>query len=154
MKILVIYDSVYGNTKKVAEAATQALEKSNKVELLHAKDAKEADMQGLDLLIIGSPTHGGWFSEDVRNFFSRISKNALEKVKAAAFDTSTPKQGQGFFINMITRIFGNAAPRIAKALAQKGAEVIDSKIFWVDGKEGPMLEGELKKAKKWAKELV
>jgi len=55
MKALVVYDSVHGNTAQVARAIGEAID----AEVLHVGDANPASLEELDLLIVGSPTHGG-----------------------------------------------------------------------------------------------
>jgi hypothetical protein len=52
-------------------------------------------------------------------------------------------------------IINYAAPRIADALRLKGATlVVMPEGFIVDQKEGPLKEGELKRAQNWAKEIL
>ena len=56
MKILIIYDSVYGNTKQIAQAIGNALSFHKDVEIIRVGDVKLQQLTGLDLLITGSPT--------------------------------------------------------------------------------------------------
>ena len=51
MNVLIIYDSLYGNTEKIAKAMADALAPSNGVKLLRAKDAQTSDLESIDLLI-------------------------------------------------------------------------------------------------------
>jgi len=71
----------------------------------------------------------------------------------ATFDTSTPQEGYNFFVRFLIKLFGNASPRILKALKNKGASPLKSEIFWVLGKKGPLKEGEEKRATLWAEKL-
>ncbi|MDD3265367.1 MAG: hypothetical protein PHH02_05575, partial [Dehalococcoidales bacterium] len=72
----------------------------------------------------------------------------------ASFDTGMPKQGKGFFLKMVVKVLGYAAPRIAKTLSEKGGKLIaEPEGFLVDDKEGPLLEGEVARATEWAKAL-
>ncbi len=69
---------------------------------------------------------------------------ALSGVKAAAFDTRLP-----------SRFSGSAAKRLDKKLKQFGCRVISPPTqFVVQGTEGPLREGELKRAKDWGREPV
>ena len=52
MKALVVYDSAYGNTKQIAQAIGSALS----AETLHVGEVRPEHLQGLDLLVVGSPT--------------------------------------------------------------------------------------------------
>ncbi|MBN2015265.1 flavodoxin family protein [Candidatus Dojkabacteria bacterium] len=153
MKSLVVYDSVYGNTRKIAEAIKEGLSEKYETKIIQASEAKAEDTGNIDLLVVGSPTHGGWFTEDVKGFLNSIPEELLKNTAVASFDTSMPQEGQSFFVKLITRIFGNAAPRILKVLGKEGAKIIDSEIFWVLGKEGPLKEGEEERAKQWAESL-
>ncbi len=153
MKILIVYDSLYGNTQKVAESVRDGLSNDD-IKLVRAKEAKKGDMQGIDMIIVGSPTHGGRPSQETKKFLDSIPENGLKNIKAAAFDTGIPSEGQKFFLKAIINFFGYAAKRIANDLKKKGANIIKSETFFVSGKEGPLVDGELERAKEWGKGLV
>jgi len=145
MKTLVIYDSLHGNTKKIAQAIGDALAGETKV--LHAGEANPADLKNHDLVFVGAPTHGGRPSPPMKEFLDKIPANGLEGVKVAAFDTRIPKRW--------VRIFGFAAGRIAKSLQGQGGTLIGSpEGFFVEGTEGPLREGELERAAAWAREIA
>jgi flavodoxin len=152
MKALVVYDSVYGNTEKVAKAIGRALPCETKV--LRAGDAEFSALGKFDVLVVGSPTHGGRPTAAAKSFLAKIPANALKNVGAAAFDTRTSKGGQGAFVRAVINFFGYAAPRIAKALQKKGANVIvEPEGFAVKGSEGPLQDSELERAAEWAGRL-
>ncbi len=65
MKTLVVFDSTYGNTEKVARAIGESIH----CPVLRVGDVHAADLAGLDLFIAGSPTHGGWFTPDFQNWW-------------------------------------------------------------------------------------
>lgn len=154
MKVFVVYDSVYGNTQKIAEAMIEGIGGERDTTIAKAPQASTADLEGIDLLIVGAPTHGGTFTEPVKSFLGSIPANALKGIKAAAFDTSFTVESQGAFVRFLMKTLGFAAPKIAKALSSKGAEVLTSEIFYVVDTEGPLKEGELERAGKWAAALV
>jgi flavodoxin len=56
LKVLVVHDSTYGNTEQIARAVAQAIG----ARTLRAAELDPAQLNELDLLIIGSPTHGGF----------------------------------------------------------------------------------------------
>ena len=145
MKTLVVYDSLYGNTKTIAEAIGDAV--PGEVEVLHVGEANASELGGYDLLIVGAPTHGGRASEPARGFLDQIQARALEGVNVAGFDTR--------FAHKLARLLGFAAPKIAKALEKKGGTLAAPPgDFYVTGGEGPLKEGELERAAAWAKGLV
>lgn len=154
MKVLIVYDSVYGNTQKIAEAMIEGIGSERNPIITKVKDATIADLEGVDLLIVGGPTHGGNFTEPVKNFFASISANGLKGIKAAAFDTSFTLDSQGAFVRFLMKTLGYAAPKIAKKLGSKGADVLTSEIFYVVDTEGPLKEGEIERASAWAVALV
>lgn len=153
MKILIVYDSLYGNTEKIAEAIRAGFGQIE-VQLKTAKNATTKDLQGIDLLVIGSPTHGGRASEQTKQFLNSIKPDSLKNIKAAAFDTGIPTEAQNGFIRFVIRFFGYASGNISKMLAKKGAKVMAAETFFVLEKEGPLKKGETERAKKWAEQLI
>jgi flavodoxin I len=138
--VLVVYDSTYGHTEKVAQAIGEAI--GGRV--LWVSDVKPEDVQGLDLLIAGSPTHGGRPTPEIDAFTKSLP--ATEGPRAAAFDTRTA--GWSW-------IFGYAAPRIARRLESRGAKLVaPPEGFIVLGTRGPLKEGELARAAEWAKRIA
>jgi flavodoxin len=85
MKTLVVYDSVYGNTKTIAQTIGAAL--PGEVTLQHVDDVKAASLAAYDLIIVGAPTHGAKPSPAVQRFLDQISEQALEGKNVAGFDT-------------------------------------------------------------------
>lgn len=149
MKALIVYDSLYGNTEKIAKAIGSAI--SPEARVLHAGKADFSALEGTDILVVGSPTHAGRPTAPIKNFLEKIPANALKNKCIASFDTRSSTEGQGAFIKGLVKFFGYAAPRIAKALQEKGASVIaEPQGFAVKGKEGPLEKGELERAAKWA----
>ena len=104
-------------------------------------------MKTYDLLIVGSPTHGGRPTDAIQDLLNKVPASALQGTNVAAFDTRLSTKW--------VRIFGYAAPRIAGKLKKKGGILIGTpEGFFVKGTEGPLTEGELERAAGWAKEIV
>jgi flavodoxin len=144
MKTLVVYDSVHGNTEKIAKAIGDAI--TGEVQVLQAGEVNPAELKAFDLLIIGSPTHGGRPTEAMQDFL-KVLGPALQGTNVAAFDTRLSTKW--------VRIFGYAAPRIAGKVKKKGGTLIGApEGFFVKGTEGPLTEGELERAAGWAKGIV
>jgi flavodoxin len=154
MKILIIFDSVYGNTQKIADSVASIFTKDNQVQITKVSDAKISDLTGNDLLIIGSPVHGGRPSPVMQTFLDSIPQNYLKNTKVAAFDTRILAQTQGFALRILIGVIGYASPKIVELLKSKGAQVlVPPEGFIVKGKEGPLEEGEMDRAKEWGKSI-
>lgn len=141
MKILIVYDSLHGNTEKIARAIGDAV--TGEVKVLRAGEASPPE--SFDLLIVGSPTHGGRPTQAIQNFTKRVP--ALNGTPVAAFDTR--------FSTKLVGIFGYAAGRIANTLKGRGGNlVVPPEGFFVKGTKGPLREGELERAASWAEEIA
>jgi len=145
MKAIVVYDSVHGNTEKIAKAIGAAV--SGETEVVRPSEADPKRFPGADLLIIGSPTYGGRPTEAMRALLGKISGADVKGVKVATFDT---RLGSRF-----VKIFGFAAEKIGTDLSGKGASIVGApEGFIVKGREGPLADGELDRAATWARSLV
>lgn len=144
MKVLVVYDSVYGNTEKIAKAIGDTF--TGEVKVLHVSEVNSAELKNLNLLVIGSPTHAGRPTPAIKNFLNKIPEPLIRGIKVAGFDTRMSTR--------LARLLGYAGPRIANKLERKGAiPAASPEGFFVKGKEGPLKKGELERAAKWAKEI-
>jgi flavodoxin I len=147
MKTLIVYDSVYGNTEKIARAIAEAVTPSGEVKVLRTGEANPSGLASIDLLVVGSPTHGGRATPAVQDVLNKMAQQSLKGIKVAAFDTRSQSK--------FARIFGNAAGRIARQLTKKGGVLIVSpEGFLVTGTKGPLKEGELERAAAWAKGIL
>jgi flavodoxin len=147
MKSMIIYDSVYGNTEQIAQAIGNALSSQIDVEVVRVSDVNTNQLTGLKLLIIGSPTHGGSPTEAIRDFLKRLSEATIQDLNVASFDTRLSTR--------LVKIFGYAAGKIASSLKKRGGNLIASpEPFFVKGRKGPLKEGELERAARWANDLV
>ena len=144
---------MYGNTEKIARAMKDALAHRD-VDICKGTDANPEGFQDINLLIVGSPTHGGRPTPAMKEFLHKIPKNALMRIHAAAFDTGISKQRQGAFLKLVINVLGYAAKHIASRLQKKGARIIKAETFFVTGKEGPVQDGEIDRAQTWVKTLL
>jgi flavodoxin I len=145
MKVLIVYDSVHGNTEKIARAIGDAV--TGEVEVHHAGEVNISESDTFDLIVVGSPTHGGKPTLAVRDFLKKAPALAIEGTNVAAFDTRLPAKW--------VRIFGYAAGRIGDSLTRKGGKLaVPPEPFFVEGTEGPLKEGELERAAGWVEEIV
>ncbi len=85
MKILIVYDSKYGNNKLVAETLGEQLKEGNTVHLHRAKDAapKKIVESVPDLILFGGPLRCGMISLTIKGWVAKLSKMlANESIKA------------------------------------------------------------------------
>ena len=87
MEAIVVYDSVFGNTRLIAQSIADALASRVSVELLLAADADPDELTWRELIIVGSPTRGFRPTEAVTEPLKRLDKESLRGAKVAAFDT-------------------------------------------------------------------
>jgi flavodoxin len=141
MRKLVVYDTNFGNTQRIAERVAGELGDGAKA--VSVNDIMNSDLDEVSLLFIGSPIVGWKPTEKMQKFLSTLGQGQLKGVSAAAFDTRVK-----MFIS------GNGAKKIAAALRKSGATLVSEPIgFFVKGKEGPLFDGELEKAAAWAKSV-
>jgi flavodoxin len=156
MKVLVVYDSQFGNTEKVAWAIAGAFEPPDEVEVKRITEVNPNDLSEINLLILGSPTQRLRPTEATSEWIKGIPANGLSNTRIAAFDTRmTDEEIEKVRIfKFFVGIFGFAADPIAKELKKKGGRlVVPPEGFYVTGTEGPLVEGELERAKNWAVEI-
>ncbi|MCL7454701.1 MAG: flavodoxin domain-containing protein [Anaerolineae bacterium] len=157
MKAMVVYDSQYGNTAKVAQTIGQALEGSAEVTVVKVGTVDPEQLRGLDLLVVGSPTQKFSPTGATKDFLKSIPRGALDGVRIAAFDTRfTPEEIEKVgILAFFVRLFGYAAEPMASRLQKKGGNLVaPPQWFYVAGTEGPLLEGELERAAEWATEIA
>jgi flavodoxin len=157
MRAMVVYDSMYGNTKEIAGAIGRALGPQEEVEIVQAGEARPQQLAGLTLLVVGSPTQRFSPTAATSEFLKGIPEDGLKGIKVAAFDTRFPegKIEEIRILAFFVRLFGYAAEPIAKRLQKKGGElVVPLEGFCVGDTEGPLLEGELERAVSWAEKIV
>ena len=155
MKALIVYDSFFGNTEKIAQSIGKAFGTSNEDAVCKVSGVKKDMLQGLDYLIVGSPTRAFSPSPAIRSFLKGISKDQLAGVKVAAFDTRIAMTDKvPGFLRFMANLFGYADKPILDNLKKKGGkEALPSEGFFVLDSEGPLKEGELDRALEWGKKI-
>lgn len=155
MKTLVVYDSAFGNTQKIAEAIGAGILGA---EVRYVDQVKADDLNGLEMLVVGSPTQKMHYIEGMQQFLNDLPNDALSGIKVAAFDTriSIPDV-KNPVSRMAARVFLHryAAEPIAAKLKEKGGqEVVAPEGFFVLDTEGPIKDGELERATAWGREIA
>jgi flavodoxin len=158
---------MYGNSRAIAGAIAEGMGGAEVVPV------HEAAGQGQDaeLLVLGGPTHvhgmtstrtrqaavqavhedgdahhlepGAAEERGLRDWIRDLPQ--VKGVAAATFDTRADK---GRWLT------GAASRGIAKRLRHRGYHVLSTESFRVEGSEGPLVEGELDRARAWGAELA
>ncbi|MCX6650314.1 MAG: flavodoxin family protein [Methanomassiliicoccales archaeon] len=125
MKILVMYDSIYGNTERMAKAITEGLkEKGHEVECRHQSVSGEEDFMGAKLWVLGSPTRWGRATFRFRTLVLNAVKEAGTDHDFVTFDTRYENMHYG------------AADRLSQLLTKKGLRMLlPPEHFIMDGNE-------------------
>lgn len=148
MKTLIIYDSLYGNTEKIAKSIGAGL--IGDVAVLPVHEVTPFNSKTVSLLVVGSPVHGGKPTPAIEAFLKGMPPELLRGVNVAAFDTRFAAKDQGIGIRLLMKVIGYAAPRIAQALVNKGGKLIAGpEGFIVERKDGPLKPGEIERATTW-----
>jgi len=165
MRTVIIYESLYGNTQRVAEELARVAHQHGEVEMMAAEEAPPDAVVGADLVLIGGPTHVHGMSwkatrenpggagdrppgidaagPGLRDWFHRVGR--VDGTPAAAFDTRFDGP------EVLT---GRASLGISRRLRHHGfAEVAAPKSFVVD-KENTLLDGEVARAHQWAQSVL
>ena len=154
MRAIVVYESVYGNTRAIAEAIADGLG----APALTTEEAP-ADAGGADLLVVGGPTHvhgvasartleAGAGESELPGPALRDWLDALPEAsgsRAAAFDTR---------LDRAQWVTGAASRGLAKRLGRDGFTVVSTASCLVTDSDGPLVEGELERARQWGAELA
>ena len=143
MKILVVYDSPFGNTEKIAKSIARGFGPSHSIQVEPARSAEEID-RSVDLMVVGGPTHGHGASPEMKAFLGRLPD--LPGTAVATFDTRYDKPRW---------LTGAASGVIAQNLKKHGARpVVPGESFFVEHSHGPLLPGEEDRAATWGASLT
>ena len=153
MKGIVVYDTSYGNTKKIAEAIAETLKESGiEVDLFHVKDVKKLSAKDYDFLVLGSPTRFGTMSFAIRGFLGKVKTEEWMNRPFAAFDTENPENVEKAAAQ---KKEWSAAEKISEKLRGKKMNQLSPVLkALVLGQKGPLKEGEIDRTKDYARELT
>lgn len=148
MHTLVLVDSEFGNTYRLAETIAGELRTSGQVDVINVRaPASESQLPtDLDRVIVGGPTQIHGVSRPLTEYLEALPPRIFANLACASFDTRV----RGWQV-----LTGAASGGISKRLKMLGGHMITPpESFLVAGKEGPLLDGELERARAWAKHLV
>jgi hypothetical protein len=161
MRAMVVYESMFGNTREVAEAVARGLGTVLTVDLVEVGQAPDLTDLEVDLLVVGAPTHALGLSRpgtrhDAAQRTGRVLVSTRRGVRewleaagpvglrVAAFDTHVKQP----------TVPGHAGRAAARRLRRLGCtQVAAPESYYVDGLEGPLLDGETARAAAWGAEL-
>ena len=154
MRALVVVESSFGNTRAVAEAVAEGL---GDAEVRSVETAPD-ELAGIDLLVVGGPTHAFGMSRDgtraeairqgapgetgrpgIREWLATLKPP--EGLAVATFDTRVAKA---------RHLPGSAARAAARLLRRRRCvPVARPESFFVVDTSGPLVAGELARARDW-----
>ena len=153
---------MFGNTQSVAKAVAEGLSSRMDTEIVEVGSAPLVVGDDVALLVVGGPTHAfGMSRPGTREQAADQAKAALVSqgiglrewldaleagppLAMAAFDTRIDKP----------RVPGSAGRAAGKRLRRLGLRMLaPTESFYVTGTEGPLLDGELDRARRWGDHL-
>jgi hypothetical protein len=168
-RALVVYESMFGNTKAVAEVVALGLSRDFEVDLIEVGEAPSPVPDDVALLVVGAPTHAFSLSRantrdsarqqapatarpsesGLRDWLGRLQHSGRQALPtglvAAAFDTKVAHP----------RMPGSAAGAAAKKLRHLGVRVVVApQTFYVEGMQGPLVDGQTDASLAWARALA
>lgn len=151
MKPLIIYDSLYGNTKEIAYSISKGL---NNSKVLSVDKTTLNDLNEISLLIVGSPTHGGTAKPSLLEFLKSIPPKYIQDVYITSFDTRFDEKKLKLPLKLLVKTIGYAATKISKILQSKGgSELIQPQGFYIEDTKGPVTKNEDMRAQDWGKQI-
>ena len=146
-KVIVVYESKYGNTKLVAETIIEGMREVSGIEPV-LNELKELNLNQLiecDAIVAGSPNHIGNATSGIRKFIDKLGKLKLEGKLVAVFDT------------YLGGDFEKAVKKMEKRISEKspGLKLAAHGLsIRVEGMKGPIAEGELPKCKEFGVKIA
>jgi flavodoxin len=157
MEAVVVCDSTFGNTARIAQAIARGLGERVSTRVVPASAAIEAPFEAPDVLLVGGPTQRHGLSPAVLAFLDSLPRGSLRGVRAATFDTR---------YHMTALLSGSAARQAAGSLRRRGCNlVVSPESFFMDRDVPPKGErrrheleqlenGELERAEEWGRRIA
>lgn len=147
MKTIIVYESRYGNTKRVAEAIADEMRRTVGAEVTVAsiKEVRKADFAPYDLILIGGPTHFGGPTRHITHFIESLPQHNVTGKATAMFDTYLGEDFEKSVKRMEEQI-RTTVPGLKLLAPGLSIRVADMK--------GPIVDGELAKCKDFVNRLA
>jgi len=148
VKVFVVYDTKYGNTKLAAEKIAEGLKEAKGIETAigYAQEIDPATLADYDALVIGAPNHMARPSRTITKFVDKLAKIDLKAKDVAVFDTYAGKERVDRAMKKLEKIVEKKLPCIN--LISPGLSMR------VRGITGPVAEGELSKCVDFGKKIA
>lgn len=152
-RAIVLYDSLHGNTMRVALSLAKGIEKADiEVKCLSIAEVDLGQLPNYDFVAIGGPTHMIRMSKPMKAFMERLRSVNLRGKRGFAFDTRIDsrmnKKSWGGLEN-------SAARRIESKMKKMKMEIVRPRqSAIVEGTEGPLEEGTEAKFRKIGVEIA
>ena len=146
MKVFIIYDSKYGNTKTVAENILEGLKQVEGIEAAigYAKEVSSQSLVCYDAFILGAPNHMGRPSRTMKKFVDRLAELDLKAKNVAVFGTYSGR------VRLVDRAVKKLEKIVEKTLPNLKL-LSPSLSVRVKGVTGPVAEGELPKCQDYGR---
>jgi len=133
-KAIILYDTIFGNTKMVAMSLSRGLEAGGLcVDSSSIEDFNIIELKNYDIIAIGGPTHYHGVSKKMKSFLSKIKRLKMDGKFGFAFET------KGEF-----RLAGSAAKKITRYLNKVKIKIIHPTITGIVlDQEGPLKDATL-----------
>ena len=157
MKVLIVYDTKYGNTEKVANLIAEGINSidGNEVLVSNVKIVNTKNEDSYDLLLAGSPVHFGKHVGSIKKFINKLPKTQLKVNAYSIFDTymgddsETAEEGVCSYTKMVDKM--ESQINVMLPSIKKLSPGLSIKV---DGMKGPIANGELPKCKDFGNNLV
>ena len=163
MRALVIYESMFGNTEAVADAVADGLAERFDVDFYEVSQAPASDIGPVDLVVVGGPTHAFSLSRPATRA-SALDQGATHGSKELGLRDWLGHLRRGSHCELVaafdTRIHkarkwpGSAATKAVKLAGHLGYAPAGKQSFYVTDTSGPLLPGELERARAWGSQLA
>jgi menaquinone-dependent protoporphyrinogen IX oxidase len=150
MKVLIAYDTKYGNTEKVAKLIAEGITSTegNDVIVNNVKDVNLKKEESYDLLLIGSPNHFGRHVGSVKKFINKLPKAQLKVNAYAVFDTYITNDFEKT-VKKMERQISELMPDLTKA-----SPGLSIKVVGTGTSKGPIANEDLPKCKEFGIKLI
>lgn len=136
-RALVLYHSLFGNTKTVAMSLAKGIEESAiEVDCLSIDEVEINEIPKYNLIAIGSPTHMIRPSKEMKDFLSRLRTIELKDRFGFSFDTRNESRMNKRSLLVLENSAARSIEGIMKRMKMK---IIKSRVSAiVHGREGPL----------------
>lgn len=146
-KVIVVYESKYGNTKLVAEKIIEGMNEVGGIDAV-LSELEEVDLNKVasyNAILIGSPNHFGGPTRGIKKFIDKLGKLPLEGKMFAVFDTYI----KGDFEKVVKKMERRINEKVLGLKWMAPGLSIE-----VQGMKGPFVEGELPKCKEFGNKVA